>query len=203
MQIPRDKTSCARSLDGRDGFAIFRFKAASTGTVFLHNTRPNEGSHGEDPETNLSGRCRGDRVRRQPCGAASAADNIKPFGQQERLNDWGTGAPMIGYTVRDLSPSSDPVPHNGQLYAATVTVDAFGSGVTPMVSMFNARAEHGANYPLIADAGVGGALAPGGSSTGKLYFDVVGDTPNSVVYNDGIRDILAWIPGPPVGGTRP
>ena len=92
---------------------------------------------------------------------ASAADNIKPFGQQERLNDWGTGAPMIGYTVRDLSPSSDPVPHNGQLYEATVTVDAFGSGATPMVPMFNARAEHGANYPLIADAGVGGALAAG------------------------------------------
>ena len=74
---------------------------------------------------------------------ASAADNIKPFGQQERLNDWGTGAPMIGYTVRDLSPSSDPVPHNGQLYAATVTVDAFGSGVTPMVSMFNAAPSTG------------------------------------------------------------
>jgi len=26
---------------------------------------------------------------------------------------------------------------------------------------------------------------------------------HGVVYNDGIRDILAWIPGPPVGGTRP
>ena len=138
-----------------------------------------------------------------PAVQASAADNIKPFGQQERLNDWGTGASMIGYTVRDLSPSSDPVPHNGQLYAATVTVDAFGSGVTPMVSMLNARAEHGANYPLIADAGVGGALAPGGSSTGKLYFDVVGDVPNSVVYNDGVRDLLAWVPGAPEGGTRP
>ena len=203
MQIPRDKTSCARSLDGRDGFAIFRFKAASTGTVFLHNTRPNEGSHGEIQK--LIGAVAAGAIAfgASPAVPASAADNIKPFGQQERLNDWGTGAPMIGYTVRDLSPSSDPVPHNGQLYAATVTVDAFGSGVTPMVSMLNARAEHGANYPLIADAGVGGALAPGGSSTGKLYFDVVGDTPNSVVYNDGIRDILAWIPGPPVGGTRP
>jgi hypothetical protein len=43
-----------------------------------------------------------------PAVQASAADNIKPFGQQERLNDWGTGASMIGYTVKDLSPSSDP-----------------------------------------------------------------------------------------------
>jgi hypothetical protein len=38
---------------------------------------------------------------------------------------------------------------------------------------------------------------------GKIYFDVVGDAPNSVVYNDGVRDLLAWIPGPAEGGTRP
>ena len=110
---------------------------------------------------------------------------------------------MIGYTVRDLSPSSDPVPHNGQLYEATVTVDAFGSWATPMVPMFNARAENSAMYRVLADAGVGGAVPPGGSTTGKLYFDVVGDVPNSVVYNDGVRDVLAWVSGPPVGGTRP
>jgi hypothetical protein len=134
---------------------------------------------------------------------ASAVDNVKPFGSQERLNDWGTGAPMIGYTVRDLSPSSDPVPHSGQLYEATVTVDAFGSWAIPVVPMFNARAENSAMYRVVADAGVGGAVPPGGSTTGKLYFDVVGDVPNSVVYNDGVRDLLAWVPGPPEGGTRP
>jgi hypothetical protein len=134
---------------------------------------------------------------------ASAADNIKPFGSQERLSDWGTGGPMIGYTVRDLSPSSDPVPHNCQLYEATVTVDAFGSWATPVVPMFNARAEGGQNYRVVGDAGVGGVVPPGGSSTGKLYFDVVGDVPNSVVYNDGVRDLLAWVPGPLEGGTRP
>jgi Domain of unknown function (DUF1942) len=134
---------------------------------------------------------------------ASAVDNVKPFGSQERLNDWGTGAPMIGYTVRDLSPSSDPVPHSGQLYEATVTVDAFGSWAIPVVPMFNARSESSAMYRVLADAGVGGAVPPGGSTTGKLYFDVVGDVPNSVVYNDGVRDLLAWVPGPPEGGTRP
>ena len=57
---------------------------------------------------------------------ASAANDIKPFGQQETLNDYVTGAPMIGYTVHELSPSSDAVPHNGQLYAATVTVQGLG-----------------------------------------------------------------------------
>ena len=134
---------------------------------------------------------------------ASAVDNIKPFGSQERLNDWGTGGPMIGYAVTGLNPSSDAVPHNGQLYEATVTVDAFGSWAIPVVPMFNARAEGGQNYGVLADAGVGGAVPPGGSSTGKLYFDAVGDVPNSVVYNDGVRDLLAWVPGPPEAGTRP
>ena len=80
---------------------------------------------------------------------ASAADNIKPFGQQERLNDWATGAPLIGYTVEGLNPSSDPVPHNGQLYEAPVTVNAFGGWATPVIVMFNACAEDGANYRVL------------------------------------------------------
>ena len=80
---------------------------------------------------------------------ASAANNIKPFGTQETLNDYGTGAPMIGYTVMALSPSSDPVPHNGQLYAATVKVEGLGGWATPLVPLFNARAESGANYRVI------------------------------------------------------
>ena len=129
-------------------------------------------------------------------GPASAANNIKPFGQQETLNDYGTGAPMIGYTVKGLGPSSDPVPHNGQLYAATVKVAGLGGWATPLIPLFNARAESGANYRVI-----GGGLPsapPGGTTTGKLYFDVVGDVPNSVVYNDGSHDILGWIQPPGV-----
>ena len=125
---------------------------------------------------------------------ASAANNIKPFGQQETLNDYGTGAPMIGYTVTGLSPSSDAVPHNGQLYAATVTVEGLGGWATPLVPLFNARAESGQNYRVITDAPGGPAAAPpGGSTTGTLYFDVVGDAPNSVVYNDGTQDLLVWV----------
>jgi hypothetical protein len=119
---------------------------------------------------------------------ASAASNIKPFGQQETLLDPATGAPTITYTVDGLNPSSDAVPHNGELYEATVTA----VGGIPMLPMFNARAESGANYRVI-----------GGAVPGKLYFDVVGDVPNSVVYNDGVQDLLTWIPGPPEGGDRP
>jgi len=121
---------------------------------------------------------------------ASAASNIKPFGQPETLLVPATGFPTITYTVEGLNPSSDAVPHNGQLYEATVNVEA--RGAAPMVPMFNARAESGANYRVI-----------GGTVPGKLYFDVVGDVPNSVVYNDGVQDLLTWIPGAPEGGTRP
>ena len=35
---------------------------------------------------------------------------------------------MIGYTVIGLNPSSDAVPHNGQLYAATVKVEGWAVG---------------------------------------------------------------------------
>jgi hypothetical protein len=74
------------------------------------------------------------------------------------------------------------------LYEARI--DAVGG--VPNMAFFNARAEDGANYRVI-----------GGSVPGTLYFDVVGPVPNSVVYNDGVQDLLTWIPGAPEGGTRP
>jgi hypothetical protein len=118
---------------------------------------------------------------------ASAASNIKPFGQPETLLG-PNGAPQITYTVHGLNPSSAPVPHNGQLYEAPI--DAVGG--IPNMAFFNARAEDGANYRVI-----------GGSVPGTLFFDVVGPVPNSVVYNDGVQDLLTWIPGAPQGGARP
>ena len=109
---------------------------------------------------------------------------------------------MIGYRVSGLSPSSDAVPHNGELYAATVTVEGLRGWATPLVPLFNARAESGQNYRVIIGAPGGPAAAPpGGSTTGTLYFDVVGDVPNSVVYNDGTEDLLVWVPGAPEGGV--
>lgn len=116
---------------------------------------------------------------------ASATDNIKVFGEQERLNA-PNGLPYIGYTVDEFGPSSDPVPHRGKLYSADLKVDGFGGFAPPMIERFGARAQTGAFYPVIL----------GASNPGKLYFDVVGpDMPNSVVWNDGTRDILAWVPG--------
>jgi hypothetical protein len=123
---------------------------------------------------------------------ASAANNIKPFGQQEALNG-------IGYTVKGLAPSSDPVPHNGQLYAANVKVEGLGGWANPFTPFFNARAESGANYRIIG--GDVPPAPPGGTTTGRIYFDVVGDPPNSVVYSDGVQDLLVWVPGAPEGGV--
>src|SRR3954451_5213405 len=108
---------------------------------------------------------------------ASAANDIKPFGVPESLNDV-YGNPTITYTVQGLRPSSDAVFHNGRLYEANVTSD----GGAPIAALFNARAESGQNYRII-----------GGGIPGKIYFDVVGDTPNSVVYNDGAQDLLVWV----------
>jgi hypothetical protein len=108
---------------------------------------------------------------------ASAANNIQPYGVPESLKDV-YGNPMITYTVKGLRPSSDAVFHNGRLYEATVTND----GGVPMAALFNARAQSGQNYRII-----------GGGIPGKIYFDVVGDTPNSVVYNDGVQDLMVWV----------
>ena len=84
------------------------------------------------------------------------------------------------------------MPHNGTLYAARLFVDGFGGNANPQIERFGARAESGDFYPAI----------PGYSNLDKLYFDVVGPVPNSVVWNDGIRDILAWIPGEPLTETN-
>ncbi len=112
--------------------------------------------------------------------SASAADNIKTYGEEETLNG-PNGEPYIGYTVYNLKPSNDPVAHNGKLYSAKLKV----TGGIPIITGFGARAESGDYYPAIF----------GASNPNKLYFDVVGPVPNSVVWNDGIRDILVWISG--------
>jgi hypothetical protein len=67
--------------------------------------------------------------------------------------------------------------------------------VVPVVPFFNARAESGANYPALASiSGLSAApLGEGATADGKIYFDVTGDVPNSIVYNDGPEDLLAWI----------
>lgn len=123
---------------------------------------------------------------------AWATDSVRVFGEQETLNG-PNGLPYIGYAVGKLKPSSDPVPHNGRLYSAKLTIDGFGGSYPPFIERFGARAESGDFYPSIW----------GASNGGRLYFDVVGDVPNSVVFNDGTRDLLAWVPGDPGSTAAP
>ena len=136
---------------------------------------------------------------------AGATDNIKPIGDQIRVKDY-LGNNLIGYTVTEFGPSSDAVPHAGQLYAASLTVQTYGIEQNPQIPRFGARAQNGDYYPVLVNApgsfGLG-PIGPDGVVTGKLYFDVVASVPNSVAYNDGMRDILAWVPGPSNGGTQP
>jgi hypothetical protein len=120
------------------------------------------------------------------------------FGAKEQLFDGG-GAVITGWTVTDFRPSSDiiPYPVAGRLYEATATAEAVQGTVTPIVSNFNARATDGTTYRALYDVatpqGVDpSALPQGANSTGKIYFDVIGANPNSVVYNDGAQDLLIW-----------
>ena len=131
--------------------------------------------------------------------AAAANPTSAGFGAREQLFD---GAAVTGWTVTDLRASSDVIPYPvaGRLYEATATVEADQGTVTPVVSNLNARATSGdtyrALYNVATPQGVNPAALPeGAKSTGKIYFDVTGANPSSVVYNDGSQDLLIWTGG--------
>ena len=135
-------------------------------------------------------------------GDATDADVTKTsIGQQAKLVD---GATIQGWTVTGLKPSTDVIDYkpNGTLWEATATDEAIQGGATPIVSNFNARAADGQNYRVLfgvaTPQGVNpGALAQGDSTSGKVYFDVTGAAPDTVVYNAGGHDLLVWKPAPP------
>lgn len=128
---------------------------------------------------------------------ASADPAVQPFGTSEKLVD---GPLVTSYTVANLKPSNVVIPGftpKGKLYQADVTAHADHGTVTPLVADFNARANNGQTYRVIDTAptpeGINpAAIAEGDQSTGKIYFDVTGEAPNGVVYNDGTEDVLIW-----------
>jgi hypothetical protein len=130
---------------------------------------------------------------------ASAYSTVSKFGTDERLYDAG-GAVVTAWTIGDLEPSRDTVPDYplaGQLWQATATVKAVRGTVTPIVPDLNARANTGQNYQVLWQAfapnGISGAtIAQGNKSSGRIYFDVTGQAPARVVYNDGVQDLLIW-----------
>jgi hypothetical protein len=141
----------------------------------------------------------------------SSAEDVTTtsIGSQNKLID---GNVVQGWTITDLRPSSDTIPYPvaGNLWEATATDEAIQGGATPIVSNLNARARSGQTYRVLfgvaTPQGVNPAtLGQGEKTTGKVYFDVTGDSPDAVVYNAGGQDLLAWVqaaPAPRQTGTQ-
>ena len=146
-----------------------------------------------------------------PLASADAAEPVTPttttLGSPAKLVD---GDVVQAWTITDLKPSSDTIPHPvyGTLWEATATDEAIQGSVTPIVSNLNARTADGQTYRVLFGAatpqGVNPAtLAQGEKTTGKVYFDVTGAPPTSVVYNAGGVDLAVWTPAPPSSGAAP
>ena len=123
------------------------------------------------------------------------------IGNEARLTN---GNVVQGWTITNLKPSTDviPSPVAGTLWEATATDQAIEGSVTPIISNLNARARSGETYRVLfgvaTPQGVNPAtIAQGEQTSGKVYFDVTGDTPDSVVYNAGGNDLLVWVQPPP------
>ena len=113
------------------------------------------------------------------------------------------------WTVTDLRPSSDVIAFApaGTLWEASVTAAPTAGGV-PIIPGFSARSA-AESYPVLwtvpSALGVNPApVAAGGSSAGKLYFDVTGSAPTSVAYSSGGHDTAMWVPpAPPPAAAAP
>jgi hypothetical protein len=131
-------------------------------------------------------------------GAEAGAPDVttQNIGSAGKLLD---GNVIQEWTITDLKPSSDVIPHplNGTLWEATATDRAVQGVVTPIVSNFNARAADGQTYRALFGAATPQGVNPstlgqGEQTSGKIYFDVTGPKPESVVYNAAGQDLLVW-----------
>ncbi|WP_159228590.1 MPT63 family protein [Mycolicibacterium vanbaalenii] len=146
--------------------------------------------------------------------AAAAAISVAaaPFASAEDVEIQSLGEPgelvngdvVQHWTVTGLKPSTDTIPYQptGTLWEATATDEAISGSAIPIVANLNARAENGDTYRVLfgvaTSQGVNPAtLAPGETTTGKVYFDVTGEQPDSVAYNAGGQDLLVWVEAPP------
>lgn len=112
------------------------------------------------------------------------------------------------WTVTQLQPSRDSIPFQtaGTLWEATATASPVNGGV-PVVPGFAARGgadDYPVLWPVPTALGVNpSALPAGGTATGKLYFDVVGPAPTSVVYSSNGHDTAVWVQPPPAPAGQP
>jgi Domain of unknown function (DUF1942) len=132
-----------------------------------------------------------------PIASADSSAAIQDLGNQLDLTD---GSVVQRWTVSNLNKSTDEIPYpvQGTLWEATATDEALQGTVVPIVSNLNARGRNGQAYRVLFQVatpqGVNPAtLAQGQMTSGKVYFDVTGDIPDSVVYNAGGDDLLVWM----------
>jgi len=132
---------------------------------------------------------------------ASAYPNVGRLGSEISMVDT-VGQVSLSWKVSNLEPSADTIPGlpiSGKLWEATASVKAVRGTVTPQIPNFNAVAPNQAAYRVLWQAntpqGISGATLPEGQqSTGKIYFDVTGPSPNTVTLNNGIEDLMVWTP---------
>lgn len=136
---------------------------------------------------------------------ASADTEVQWLGQPGELVN---GSVVQHWTVSHLKPSIDVLPYQpvGTLWEATASDEAIAGNVMPIVSNLNARAKNGDTYRVLfgvaTPEGVNPAtLAQGQKTTGKIYFDVTGASPDSVFYSSGGPDELLWLEAPPAPAT--
>jgi Domain of unknown function (DUF1942) len=127
--------------------------------------------------------------------------NTTQLGSQAKLDD---GNIVQGWTVTGLKVSSDVIPHQvqGTLWEATATDEALQGSATPIVSNLNARARDGQTYRALFGVATAQGVNPstlpqGAKTTGKVYFDVTGSAPDSVVYASNAADLIVWVTPPP------
>lgn len=136
---------------------------------------------------------------------ASADTEVQWLGQPGELVN---GSVVQHWTVSHLKPSTDVIPYRpvGTLWEATASDEAISGNATPIVSNLNARAKNGDTYRVLfgvaTPQGVNPAtLSQGQKTTGKIYFDVTGASPDSVFYSSGGPDELLWLEAPPAPAT--
>lgn len=134
-----------------------------------------------------------------PSVSADSYPITQQFGSEEVIGTGGNNQGYVGWTVNNLRPSSDSIdwPVHGHLWEATATLRYVRGGCSlPYIARFNARASNGQDYLELAAANTSEPIervCPGGQSTGKLYFDVVGPDPDGVVYRTDFTDLLIWV----------
>ncbi|WP_162563815.1 MPT63 family protein, partial [Mycolicibacterium mucogenicum] len=131
----------------------------------------------------------------QPASVSPAPTTIA-FGKDGKLVDGNT---VAEWQISNLKPSTDVLSQhlNGTLWEATAEYSAERGSSQPFVPNLNARTADGENYRVLWGAATPQGLNPAGlsegqESKGKVYFDVTGAAPTSVVYTDGDREVLKW-----------